>query len=165
MTLSVRMIVLTRRPSLACPVAIMHFSTEFERGIRLGVGQHEAETSRCKQNSTIDLEIDVCTQSNSLLKIENSTRSACPRETGVRKKRLVPIVVIPILSYLSPSSGQQKTFGEKTESNSWKREGPIPKINYIGKQRQHLRSQESPDTCARIDASTTKNGESYIRVD
>jgi hypothetical protein len=48
MTLSVRMIVLTRRPSLACQVAIMHFSTEFERGIRLGVGQHEAETSRGK---------------------------------------------------------------------------------------------------------------------
>jgi len=42
-------------------------------------------------------------------------------------------LVIPILSYLSPSSGQQKTFGEKTESSSWKREGHIPKINYIGK--------------------------------
>ena len=92
MTLSVRMIVLTRRPSLACPVAIMHFSTEFERGIRFGAGQSEAETSRGMQNSTIDLEIDVCTQSSSLLKVENSTRSACPRETRVRKKRLVPIV-------------------------------------------------------------------------
>ena len=166
MTLSVRIIVLTRRPSPACPVAIMHFSTEFERGIRLGVGQHEAETSRGMQNSTIDLEIDICTQSNSLLKIENSTRSACPRETRVRQKRLVPIVDQLSLSCpICPRPQVSKTFGEKTVSGSLKREGHIPKINYIGKQRQHLKSQESPDTCARIDASTTKNGESYIRVD
>ena len=167
MTLSVRTIVLTRRPSLACPEAIMHFSTEFERGIRFGAGQSEAETSRGMQNSTIDLEIDVCTQSSSLLKVENSTRSACPRETRVRKKRLVPIVdQLSLSCHICPRPQVSRRRSERKQRAALGRERAVYPKSTILENRDSTSNRKSRLTPVHVlMRRLQKKGENYIRVD